>query len=290
MLLPEIKIPVSIDIFETQLEYFMAGYSDPQSNSFSLKKCDIGNSGHRYSVFVEKNDSEKPTQLLVGEIDVIMINVNKVVVNSAAYSIEETRAGTQFFDYLFHKIYDFWNISPKSLENFDDSFNVATVTLIRIASETGYLGLPNVVSKMPESKNINWTEGININPPVKIENSTLSISNGKQEEIIKMYNLEINRGLSEHYRLNEKSDNTESIHKVENFRGNKEEITHKSPKLWQQIPDKGNDREILRLWHQGYTAPQIAAQFHYSERTIYNKIHQLRKKHGTKIVPKRINM
>lgn len=67
--------------------------------------------------------------------------------------------------------------------------------------------------------------------------------------------------------------------------GSSENETEKH--LWDQVPDKGYDREMLRLWHGGYTAPEIEERIGRSDRTIRNRLTELRKEHGEKIVPKR---
>jgi hypothetical protein len=56
---------------------------------------------------------------------------------------------------------------------------------------------------------------------------------------------------------------------------------------WMNIPDIGANRDIVRLWHQGLTCAQIAARVGLNEKTILNRINQLRKIYGVQIIPYR---
>jgi hypothetical protein len=56
---------------------------------------------------------------------------------------------------------------------------------------------------------------------------------------------------------------------------------------WMNIPDIGANRDIVRLWHQGLTCAQIAARVGLNEKTILNRINQLRKEYGVQIIPYR---
>lgn len=57
--------------------------------------------------------------------------------------------------------------------------------------------------------------------------------------------------------------------------------------IWMSIPDIGANRDIVRLWHQGLTCAQIAARVGLNEKTILNRINQLRKEYGAQIIPYR---
>jgi len=54
---------------------------------------------------------------------------------------------------------------------------------------------------------------------------------------------------------------------------------------WEQIEVHGADREILKLWWDGYTSGEIALKVNlHSPRTVTNKISLLRKQYGKDIV------
>jgi hypothetical protein len=57
--------------------------------------------------------------------------------------------------------------------------------------------------------------------------------------------------------------------------------------IWMSIPDIGANRDIVRLWHQGLTCAQIATRVGLNEKTILNRINQLRKEYGIRIIPYR---
>jgi hypothetical protein len=56
---------------------------------------------------------------------------------------------------------------------------------------------------------------------------------------------------------------------------------------WMSILDIGANRDIVRLWHQSLTCAQIAARVGLNEKTILNRINQLRKEYGVQIIPYR---
>ncbi len=56
---------------------------------------------------------------------------------------------------------------------------------------------------------------------------------------------------------------------------------------WTLIPDKGYDRELLKLWHKGYTAQNISNRINVEPQTVYNRLGELRKVYGDAIVPYR---
>jgi hypothetical protein len=57
--------------------------------------------------------------------------------------------------------------------------------------------------------------------------------------------------------------------------------------VWLMIPNIGANRDIVRLWHQGLTCAQIAVRVGLNEKTILNRINQLRKEYGVQIIPYR---
>ena len=66
-----------------------------------------------------------------------------------------------------------------------------------------------------------------------------------------------------------------------------EEPKKESPQVWLMIPDKGWDRECIRLWHRGLTCKDIGIRLQKTDKTILNRLNQLRKEFGEQIVPYR---
>ncbi len=67
-----------------------------------------------------------------------------------------------------------------------------------------------------------------------------------------------------------------------------QQILASSPvEVWLMIPNVGANQDIVRLWHQGLTCAQIAARVGLNEKTILNRINQLRKEYDIQIVPYR---
>ncbi len=56
---------------------------------------------------------------------------------------------------------------------------------------------------------------------------------------------------------------------------------------WLHIPDVGDSREMVRLWHNNLTCKEIAVRLGCTEKTIINKINLLRNQYGQEIVPYR---
>ncbi len=50
---------------------------------------------------------------------------------------------------------------------------------------------------------------------------------------------------------------------------------------------EGPDRDIIRLWREGYTASEIAEQSGFASKTVSNRICELRKTFGDGVVPRR---
>jgi hypothetical protein len=57
--------------------------------------------------------------------------------------------------------------------------------------------------------------------------------------------------------------------------------------IWLTIPDKGWDRECIRLWHRGLTCKDIGRRLEKTDKTILNRLNQLRKEFGEQTVPYR---
>ncbi len=60
-----------------------------------------------------------------------------------------------------------------------------------------------------------------------------------------------------------------------------------SSQVWLTIPDKGWDRECVRLWHRGLTCKDIGIRLQKTDKTILNRLNQLRKEFGEQAVPYR---
>jgi hypothetical protein len=57
--------------------------------------------------------------------------------------------------------------------------------------------------------------------------------------------------------------------------------------VWLTIPDKGWDRECIRLWHRGLTSKDIGRRLEKTDKTILNRLNQLRNEFGEQTVPYR---
>ncbi|MFH2039649.1 MAG: hypothetical protein ABIJ65_09470 [Chloroflexota bacterium] len=57
--------------------------------------------------------------------------------------------------------------------------------------------------------------------------------------------------------------------------------------VWLSIPDKGWDRECIRLWHRGLTSKDIGRRLEKTDKTILNRLNQLRNQFGEQTVPYR---
>ena len=66
-----------------------------------------------------------------------------------------------------------------------------------------------------------------------------------------------------------------------------EEPKKEPSQTWLMIPDKGWDRECIRLWHRGLTCKDIGIRLQKTDKTILNRLNQLRKEFGEQIVPYR---
>ena len=62
---------------------------------------------------------------------------------------------------------------------------------------------------------------------------------------------------------------------------------NRSQEPWLLIPDEGNNRLVVHLWNENQTSKAIGQKVGSSEKTIMNRINQLRNQFGPKIVPYR---
>jgi hypothetical protein len=67
----------------------------------------------------------------------------------------------------------------------------------------------------------------------------------------------------------------------------KNEPRKELPKVWLTIPDKGWDRECIRLWHRGLASKDIGRRLEKTDKTILNRLNQLRNEFGEQTVPYR---
>jgi DNA-binding NarL/FixJ family response regulator len=58
-----------------------------------------------------------------------------------------------------------------------------------------------------------------------------------------------------------------------------------SEKPWEKIPDHLWDKQALNMWHEGYTNSEIAKKVCVTPERVTNRISELRKEHGSGIVP-----
>ena len=63
------------------------------------------------------------------------------------------------------------------------------------------------------------------------------------------------------------------------------EMIREDQEMWEMIPDTGWDRQMLKLWLNGFTAPEIGERIDRAEKTIRNRLTALRREHGDEIVP-----
>ena len=105
MLLPELTIPVSFEIFDANFEYFFLDFvSKKDSPKFTFTKRNISYKGHRYSIYLQDEKPEITQQILLGEIDVIKVDLNRVYVRSGVYHIQDYTIGLRFFDNFYFMV------------------------------------------------------------------------------------------------------------------------------------------------------------------------------------------
>ena len=61
--------------------------------------------------------------------------------------------------------------------------------------------------------------------------------------------------------------------------------TGEDKKPWEKIPDYNWDRQASKLWWEGYTCSEIGDKIAVSEKTVRNRLTQLRKEYGEENVP-----
>ena len=202
MLLPKLKIPISIELFVTNFEYFINEYAVSCENSnLQFEKCKIGSSGFRYTIYSKQKDSLKSNPVKIGEIDVFKIYEEAVGINAAVYNIVNTKEGLKFFDEFYFMVFNNWYIGPSiyNLNICEDS--IATDLHIITGVETGYFRLPGVIAKTPEPKDRYWYQRFMNYDSVHSDDFYLSVSNSEREQIIQTYKTEINKGLPEKFEV-----------------------------------------------------------------------------------------
>lgn len=202
MLLPELKIPISIEVFETNLEYFINEYVlNCENPNLQFEKCKIGFSGHRYTIYSKQKDSLKSNPVKIGEIDVFKIYEEKVEIKAAVYYIENSKECLEFFNEFYYMVFNKWHIVPKPFKGHILDDPVATNSRIITGMETGYFRLPGVLAIMPEPNDKNWYESRKNNDSVQSNDFYLSVSDSERKQIIQTYKTEINKGLPEKFEV-----------------------------------------------------------------------------------------
>jgi len=79
----------------------------------------------------------------------------------------------------------------------------------------------------------------------------------------------------------------ESPKPVHEYLSPKNEPGKELRQVWLTIPDKGWDRECIRLWHRGLTSKDIGRRLEKTDKTILNRLNQLRNQFGEQTVPYR---
>jgi len=239
MLLPGLLIPISIEVFETNLEYFINEYVNFEyTPNLIYKKSDIVLSGHRYIIFCEQKKSTSSSPIKVGEIDVILVHAERVEVKAAVYEIKHPCNGRDFFDKLYYMIYKKWKVSPDR----NDPSSIATNLSIMIGFKTGYFKLPGILSIMPEKSTELISRSERERELSKILESYLSGSDPKPKYIIQNYQSEINKGLPE--------INTKELSSKLKKRGVTERIMKRAHRI-KEIKDK----------HPRWSQPIVASEY-----------------------------
>jgi len=262
LLLPKLMIPVAIDIFITNFDYYLDEFlSREDSPKLTFSKNNISYSGCRYSVYIEEEKPETSQQFLIGEIDVIKVHNNRTDIRAAVYRIQDYKEGLNFFDKFYFMIFAKWEIE----------FNVellnckrgegATMEWVKIGWYTGYFCLPDVYSEM-FCENDCYDDFLQYSP------NDLEMydyfSESVLEDIRQEYEHKINLVLPEFSQANDEiSDNLE---------GTNERIIE----IVEQIPDHNNDRKILRMWLENESVQDISDEIDRTPRTVYNTISKLR--------------
>lgn len=270
MLLPEVTIPVLIDVFIANFRDFFYDYVSKKNLDLALVKNDISHSVYRYSIYLERKKSEISQQLLIGEIDVIKVHNNRTDIRCAVHQIKDYEGGLRFFDKFYLMIFKKWNIDFNvELLNFRRGEG-ATMQWVIIGWDTGYFCLPEVYNEM-FYKNDSYDEYLKYAPSDFEINDYLPES--EKEKIRKEYFSKITKGL-----VDFPKDSAENIKKSEFSSEFISEIVN-------QIDDHNYDRYILKRWWEDATVPTIGEEIDRSDRTVYNRLSTLRSIYGTNIVP-----
>ena len=191
MLLPQMIIAISIDIFETNIEYFLNEYDLSDYNlNLLFEKIGAGSSGYRYCIYITQEETEESNPEKIGEIDVLKVFEGKVEIKAAVYNLERTKIGIHFFDDFYNMVWNKWH--PLALQDFDGF--VATTTYVKIGIETGYDGIEGVLSTIPAPKD-SWKVTSESKLPVMKIDISQSMNNSEKKEIIQKYKNEVKKGL-----------------------------------------------------------------------------------------------
>ena len=201
MLLPGLSLPVSIDIFETNFEYFLGEYfrSDYMLN-LNYQKKNILYASHRYCIYYENDDFQENSKICIGEIDVLIVRKDRIEIKAAVYNLRKIFQALMFFDNFYRMIYEKWQINPRSPyrskgEHF--SSRVATSTFIKLGISSGYYRLPGIISVIPNLEHL--LDGETIQEEIHKDDSFyLEVNDSERNEIIVNYQSEINKGLVFH--------------------------------------------------------------------------------------------
>jgi hypothetical protein len=207
MLLPELTIPVSIEVFTMNLEYFIRDYANLESETkLSFEKQNDGSKAYRYFLYCQRMDSKNSTSIKIGEIDVIMMSDDKVRVNAAVSNIEKIREALDVFDKFYLMIYENWEIAPYvRLDGFVFDDNVATMTLFHTAQNEEVYKLHQ--GKYHDLDFFNFISKMNIDYAISmIRVNVSSFSEPKYKEILQKYHSEIFKSLPENHRIDRSSD------------------------------------------------------------------------------------
>ena len=206
MLLPELEIPISIESFETNLEYFIGKYKDLEDlPNLTHKKSDIGYMGYRYTIFLKSNDSGSTSLLKIGEIDVIKIHEERVEVNVAVFILQNFKEWERFFVDFYIMVLRKWHpeLSPwmYSVEE------IVTSERDEVIFRTLHSCLPEVSTDLFESIKEYLTLGI-LNGNHASDNELItSLTDNERKNILEKYQLEMSKGLPENYIIESSSDN-----------------------------------------------------------------------------------
>jgi hypothetical protein len=272
MLLPELSLPTSIDLFESNFEYFFYEYvSFEDSPKLTFSKSNISYNGHRYSIYFDEEKPETSQQFLIGEIDAIKVHTNRTDIRAAVYRIQDYKEGLKFFDKFYFMIFAKWEIEFNVELLNCKSGEGATMEWVKIGWATGYFCLPEVYSEM-------FTDNDCYDDFLKFSPGDLEIydylDESVHEDIIEKYEFEINRGLPELSKV------AEGI--LKKSIGASEHIQE----IIEQISDHNKDRYILSRWLEGASAKIIGHEIDRSDRTVHNILSTLRKTYGRDIVPR----